>query len=431
MYGDFDEDLLAQWCELYDRFVTKDRHLLAKTINKCSREKLQQYLSPVQPNIAVFLVKTQTKITDDDRLTAYGYLQFLDGRFWNKPNWHLLNGFVEQSLNGSRYILTRMNEHPIARAIPEENRFKLDDALGDKRALQLRHHWQEVDLSSHLEMRRSDVFNVFIGNQNFVKIGLSPFAGIGDMNWQHDPTDKRGIDARIPFWCCSAKDEVSQLARLKDVLLAAREQQVNILLFPELAMTEALQAEISNWLMEYNAFEPIIRLVIAGTRHVIDVNERNAYSNRCTVFNPFGDIEWEQEKRQIFVLEADEAVKLFDIQVPAFEPTNQSERLVMRHTDLGILATPICLDFLCDPLWKLMPVDVFFVPAMSPNLKRFHDNCRLVGNERGAAAFVCNAQPNDKHKSVFAYRPEKDALQLKQQSSFLFTVDVDIDMNYD
>ncbi len=431
MYGDFDKDLLAQWCELYDRFVNKDRHRLATTINKCSPEKLQQCLSPDHPDIAVFLAKTKTKITDDDRLIAYGYLHFLDGRFWSQPNWHLLNGFVEQSLNGSRYILTRMNEHPIARAIPEKQRFKLDDTLGDKRALQLRHHWQAVDLSSRLEMRRSDVFNVFTGNQDFVKIGLSPFAGSDDMSWQHDPTDMRGIDARIPFWCCGAKDEAGQLDRLKDVLLAAREQQVHVLLFPELVMTETLQAEISNWLAKYNAFEPIIRLVIAGTRHVVDVNERNAYSNRCTAFNSFGDIEWEQEKRQMFVLEADEADKLFGIQVPAFEPTNQSESLVMRHTDLGIMATPICLDFLCDTQWKLMPVDVFFVPAMSRNLTRFHDNCRLVGSQRGAAVFVCNAQPNDKHKGVFAYRPTKDALQLKQQSSFLFTVDVDIDMNYD
>jgi predicted amidohydrolase len=431
MYGGFDEDLLAQWCELYDRFVIKDRHCLATTINKCSSEKLQRYLLSDQSGIATFLTETKNKISDDDYLIAYGYLLCLDRRLWNKPNWHLLNGFIEQSLNGSRYILTRIKEHPIARAIPEKHRFKFDDALGDKSALQLRHHWQEVDRSSQLEIRRSDVFNSFGSNQALVKIGLSPFAGIDDMNWQHDPTDERGNDARIPFWCDGAKDEAEQLKRLKQVLSAAHEQQVHILLFPELVMTETLQTEISNWLEKYNAFDPIIRLVIAGTRHVIDGNGRNAYSNRCTAFNPVGDIEWEQEKRQTFLLTADEAGKLFGIQAPAFEPTKQSQSLVMRHTDLGVIATPICLDFLCDPLWKDMPVDVFFVPAMSPNLKRFKDNCRMVGNERAAAAFICNAQTNDKQQSVLAYRPAKDDLDPTQQNLFLFTVEVDINVNYD
>lgn len=429
MFGDFDEDLLAQWCELYVRFVTDDTHRLVAAINNCGHERLQAFLSPVQIDIATFLAKT--KITGDDRLTVYGYLHFLDSQFWRKPHWHLLNGFIEQSLNGSRYVLVRRTEHPIARAIPEKMRFKPDNELGDKGVLQLRHHWQRVEFSIQLEMRRSDVFNVFTSDQTFVKIGLSPFADSDDMLWHHDATDKRGGDARIPFWCCDAKNEAEQLVRLKEVLSAAREQQVHILLFPELVMTNNLETALSDWLRQHNAFDPIIRLVIAGTRHVFDTKENNTYSNRCTVFNSFGDIEWEQEKCQPFLLTAEETNKFFSIQAPAFEPTQLSQRLVMRHTDLGVIATPICLDFFFDELWKVMPVDVFFVPAMSPNLTRFQDKCRAVGNSRRSAAFVCNAQTNDKQQSVFAYRPARDALQPKQQTLFLFTVEVDIDMNYD
>lgn len=431
MFGNFDKNLLEQWCELYERFVIKDRHRLAITLNQCTAVKLQRYLLCDQSSVAEFLTATKSKITDDDFLIAYGYLHCLDQLFWNKPSWHLLNGFIEQSINGSRYILTRMKEHPIARAIPARQRFKFDDALGDRGILKLRHHWRQVDRSCELEIRRSDVFNSFASNQSFVKIGLSPIAGIDDMNWQHDPTDARGGDGRIPFWCCGVKDHAEQSMRLKQVLSAAREQQVHILLFPELVMTEALQVEISNWLTDYNAFDPVIRLVIAGTRHVFDGSGNNAYSNRCTAFNLFGDIEWEQEKRQTFLLTADEASALFEIQAPAFEPTKQSQSLVMRHTDLGVIATPICLDFLCDPLWKDMPVDVFFVPAMSPNLIRFEDNCRRAGNERAAAAFVCNSQTNDEWQSVLAYRPAKDTLKPTQQNLFLFTVEVGINVNYD
>ncbi|MGZ8158674.1 MAG: hypothetical protein ACXWT1_19985 [Methylobacter sp.] len=427
MYGDFDEGLLAQWCELYDRFVIKDRQRLAAALSNCSSKKLQHYLLSISTDIVTFLAAAGK--SDDDYLTAYGYLRLLDERFWKKAL--PLDGFIEKSLNGSRYILKRTTEHPIAKAIPEKNRFKLDDVLGTKGLLQLHHHWQEVYYSIELEMRRSDVFDTFTEtHQRRLKIGLSPFAGQVDMLWRHDPDDTRGVDDRIPFWCHGAKDENTLWDRLSAVLKSAREQQVHILILPELVMTEALQIKLGDWLEEYNAFEPIIRLVIAGTRHVTDAKERNSYSNRCTVFNHIGDIEWEQDKCQPFQLTAEEANKFFNIQSPAFEPTQLSQRLVMRHTALGRVATPICLDFLCDELWKIMPVDVFFVPAMSPNLKRFEDNSRAVGNMWGSAVFVCNAQTYKAQQAVLAYRPEKDdVLRPEGKASFLFTVNVDIDMN--
>ncbi|MGZ8161189.1 MAG: hypothetical protein ACXWT4_20655 [Methylobacter sp.] len=428
MDGDFDDSLLAQWCELYVRFVIKDRQRLASVVNQCSREKLHRYFLSTPPDIATFLAATGK--TDNDYLTAYGYLYFFDELFWKKPHPHLLNGFIEISLKGSRYILTRIAEHPIAKAIPEKKRFKRDDALGIKGLLKLHHHWQEVAFSTELEIRRSEVFNVFKVDQASVKIGLSPFACLDDMDWRFDQEDVRGVDDRIPFWCNGAKNEAELLERLISVLAAAYEQQVHILLFPELVMTETLQTELRDWLAQHNAFKPIILLVIAGTRHVIDSSEHNLYSNRCTVFNHIGDIEWEQEKRQPFLLTAEEASKIFDTQSPAFEPTQLSLRLVMRHTALGRIATPICLDFLCDESWKIMPADVFLVPAMSSGLSRFEDNCRAVGNAWGAAAFVCNAQPEKGLKAVYAYLPTKDALQPKEQAPFLFTVKVNIDMNY-
>lgn len=345
----------------------------------------------------------------------------------------MLDGFIEKSLNGSRYILTRTAKHPIAKAIPEKMRFKHDETLGTKGLIQLRHHWQEVELSTELEIRRSEVFDVFTTDQTGLKIGLSPFAGLSDMIWRHDPEDERAIDGRIPFWCEGAKDENALWERLSSVLSSAYEQQVQILLFPELVMTETLQTKLRVWFTRHNAFEPIIRLIIAGTRHVIGTSGRNVYSNRCTVFNHIGDIEWEQEKRQPFLLTAEEAGKLFSIQSPAFEPTQLSRRLVMRHTALGRIATPICLDFLCDELWKTMPVDVFFVPAMTSGLSRFKDNCRAVGNKGNSAAFICNAWSEKELKTVQAYLPTKDDFQPKpkEQVPFLFIVEVNLDMNYD
>jgi len=427
MYGDFDENLLAQWCELYERFVIKDRQRLAGVIRFCRSERLNEYRL-TKHNISLLL--TKPTLEDDDYLSAYGCLYVLGRRFGNKPHPHSLNGFIEVSLNGSRYILAHLAEHPIAKAIPKNKRFKRNAEIGVNGVLGLRHQWQAVERSAEITISRSDVFDVLMAaSLKHVKIGLSPFAGIDDMIWRCDAEDER--DGSIPFWCDGAQDEQALWERLSAVLMKAHEQQVHVLLLPELVMTEVLQMKLGDWLVQHNAFEPNIRLVVGGTRHVIDSNGNNVYSNRCTVLNHCGEIEWEQEKRQPFDLTAEQANDFFGIQSPAFEPTRLSRQLVMRHTALGRIATPICLDFLCDGLWQIMPVDIYFVPVMSKGLSRFNDSCRTVGNIWGAAAFGCNVRMDGGWQaSMFAYRPAKDDLEPKEQNPSLFIVEVDIDMNY-
>ncbi len=266
MYENIDDDLLAQWCQLYVRFVIKDQQRLAALLTVCNSEKLQRCLSSPLTDIATFLVKTE--ISDDDFLTAYGYLHVLDSRFWQKPHPHLLDGCIESSLNGSRYVLTRIAEHPIAKAIPEELRFKRNNNLGTTGLLNLRYHWQEMEHSTELEMRRSNVFDMFTElADNRLNVGLSPFADHSQMIWQHDPDNARGVDNRVPFRCSGAKNQTGLQERLMTVLVAARQQQVHILLLPELVMTETLQKALSDWLEKHNAFEPIIRLIIAGIKN--------------------------------------------------------------------------------------------------------------------------------------------------------------------
>ncbi|MCX7093290.1 MAG: hypothetical protein NTY50_07580 [Methylobacter sp.] len=425
MYGDFDDNLLMQWCELYDRFVTKDRQRLAAVVRFCSKRRLDEHRLKSHDILSLL---TKSTLEDDDYLSAYGCLSVLDRLFWHKHPPQLLNGVIEVPLKGTRYILTCVAEHPIAKAIPKNQRFQLNAEIGVNHVLCLRHQWQAIEHSAKIDMSRSEVFDVFVASsQKQVNIGLSPFAGIGDMSWRYGA--EKMHDGSIPFWCDGAQNEDALWERLCLVLAAARERKVHILLFPELVMTEVLQTKLRAWLLQYNAFEPIIRLVVAGTRHVIDVGGHNAYANRCTVLNHCGGIEWEQEKRQPFVMTVEEASEFFGIQSSASEFTQLSQYLIMRHTALGRMATPICLDFLCDDQWKLMPVDVYLVPAMSAGLSRFRDTCRTVGNLWGAAAFVCNVPMDDERHSVLAYRPAKDALQIEKESPSLFIVKVDIDMN--
>jgi hypothetical protein len=70
---------------------------------------------------------------------------------------------------------------------------------------------------------------------------------------------------------------------------------------------------------------------------------------------------------------------------------------------------------------------------MSQGLSRFADNSRIVGNQWGAAVFVCNAQPaqlaEDATKAVYTYLPTKATNTLSQLSPYLFTLKIDIAMN--
>ncbi|KJV06678.1 hypothetical protein [Methylocucumis oryzae] len=193
-------------------------------------------------------------------------------------------------------------------------------------------------------------------------------------------------------------------------------------------MTEALLTVIQAWLLQHNAFEPVIRLIVAGSRHIHHGNKRNEFSNCCTVLNAFGDIEWQQEKRQPFNLTEREAHNLLNHKQAAFEPTQLANTVTLRLTALGLTATPICLDFFHDSLWKDLPIQVLLVPAMSPNLKRFHRHCANVGEHHLSSAFICNAEPNNKDKAVYAYIPSKQGLTIAGDLP-LFTVEIEIDMN--
>ncbi len=420
----FNNKTFAQWCELYIRIVVRDGQRLAQIIQSCSQKNFQAYLYATSDISSVLTAELNS---DKSYLTAYACLHEFDAKFWQNPHPFLLNGIIEQKFANNRYILVRNDESPIAKAVAKKNRFKMDNQLGSEGTLNLIHRWQEVQTATIIDIKPSIVFNTFI-KRKAIKIGLSPFAGCDDMLWQYDVNDMRG-DGEVPFWCAGAKNEATLSQRLTDVLNIAYQQKIDILLFPELIMTETLENQIATWLRDNNGFEPVIRLVVAGSRHVHQQEQNNSYRNCCTVFNQIGDIEWQQEKRQPFRLAAKEAKSLLNIKQESFEPTCLSNTMSIRHTLLGNVATPICLDFIQDEFWAKLPINLFLVPAMSPNLKRFEDACKNAGARWQASAFVCNAKPSDNDKSVLAYIPSKQQPNLTLEQTFLFTVEVKVDMN--
>ncbi len=321
-------------------------------------------------------------------------------------------------------MLVSNNESAILRAIPNNKRFKPDNELGDHRFLNLKYNWRPVENSTEIDYAASVALDFLLDPlRRSVRIGLSPLADNTEMNWDCDEADRRGPAGDVPFWCCGAKNEPNLLERLEKVLALARENAVNILIFPELVMTETLQTRLIEILVRDAFAPPVVRLIVAGTRHV---HADGTFSNRCTVFNHVGEVEWIQDKRQPFTLSAKEAQAKFGPACPgAFEPAKTGDGLTMRKTALGIVASPICLDFIRDSAWDAMPVQLFLVPAMSDGLSRFQERCRQLG-KKGAAAFICNASPKNPH---VVYQPPKHQPDVTQLSELLFIVDVDIEMN--
>lgn len=409
----FDEALLKSWCQLYKKFIINNGQHLANIINSEPAQSLQSYLMvAIDLKIINELLK-KSEFENSDYLNAYGQLKALESTFK-----HPLNPPIV-SLD-TCYMLVYSEQHPIIKAIPESLRFQADKDIGNDAILSLRYQWVNIG-RSQLSFNHSDAFD---GLKKTLTIALSPIASYQDMNWQHK--DKY-------FWCSDAKDEQALESRIIEVLKMAYQRGVGMLLFPELVMTKNLQQKISVWLKQYNAFEPMICLVVAGTRHVFIEHEK--YANRCTVLNCIGDVLWEQDKSQRFELTADIAQALLNVDSAVFEPSHFTEKFVICRTELGRIATPICLDFIkADGLWQKLAIDIFLVPSMSSGLSRFELSSKLAGNRWGSAVFVCNTKPDDTKpdydkNAVHVYLPQKKTKEPTKLSPYLFIKEVDIDMN--
>jgi len=113
----------------------------------------------------------------------------------------------------------------------------------------------------------------------------------------------------------------------------------------------------------------------------------------------------------------------------AFEPTIAGYTIALRESMAGRLLTPICLDFIDDPLWAELGADIFLAPAMSAGLSRFRDTAKRLGGRHGAASFVCNAATTGKERLV-NYLPLRDAPAADlAPGGRLFTIDVKIMCN--
>ncbi len=273
--------------------------------------------------------------------------------------------------------------------------FKSDDELSYAKEFDFKFHWFAQD---RLEGYQAQVIRkpMFVNKRKggMLRIGIATHLFQQELE-VHCPYPSRPKLARV-----SLKNEAVTKDRLVEVVNAAAQSNVEILLFPELSLTpsilDALQA-----LLRAGTNGP--KLVVAGSMHVdaLDSERVDSFANRAYVLSEFGQILYVQDK-----------INLFHLDNGTHEP-GTSESLI-RLLDLGgfRVATPICIDFFSEKPWPplLKLASLHLVPAMSKNLARFIETAKRCSGHNRAITAVANAHPYkyEENQGFLVYLPIRE-----------------------
>ncbi|MFW9882198.1 MAG: nitrilase-related carbon-nitrogen hydrolase, partial [Candidatus Thorarchaeota archaeon] len=189
------------------------------------------------------------------------------------------------------------------------------------------------------------------------------------------------------------------LNKVKDMVKAAYNNEVNILIFPEMTIDlnygQFLEG-LSNFAKEYNMY------IIPGSFHNLETNQ-----NISMVIGPEG-IVWEQEKHIPAVIHF--GTKKFEesIKVNIFP-----RKTIVCNTEFGRIAIIICRDFLDMDLRVELknfepPIDLIFNPAFTPvtaDFKAAHFDAR-----RSIYAYCFFVNVAEYGESLI-YTPEKERIE--------------------
>jgi len=200
-----------------------------------------------------------------------------------------------------------------------------------------------------------------------------------------------------------------EIARVIDTRLKeCINENVHIVVFPELSIDEDLRKHISNWLKTNNRDMKII-MVIAGSYHILQDKREAKYENSCIVYRFDGKELWEQKKMNRFQLDEEDikelrAFKWSGLQsfIKLFRASDRrgeehieiSDTLVLYDSPIGRMAVAICLDFIVKENVRLLldpQVNIVFLPTMSFSLKKMKSTNFTLGNFGAASVFCANS----------------------------------------
>ncbi|MCU0287550.1 MAG: hypothetical protein MUF15_14290, partial [Acidobacteria bacterium] len=210
---------------------------------------------------------------------------------------------------------------------------------------------------------------------------------------------------KTPYWFNKIINiEEAKIWLVEKILQPCIQKEVDILVLPELSIDKSLLDFLKSWLKINNNNEklssgnPRLLLIVAGSFHFKDDKQKRF--NVATVLNHAGDILWIQNKLKRFSFDQDDIQKNPELQTllktssaGGYESIYETNAICIADTPIGRISVCICIDFFHkDHLEAYLQseVNMFLVPAMSPQNIRFLQNAGIFARDNLASSFVSN-----------------------------------------
>jgi predicted amidohydrolase len=258
------------------------------------------------------------------------------------------------------------------------------------------------------------------------RIAVTPFmtdlvVDIDSMKDKWPPTEK------TPYWFKKIKNiEEAKQYLVEKILIPCLDNDVDVLVLPELSIDESLLIFLKDWLRLNNrervsSGSPGLLLIAAGSFHFEDRRETNKRFNVATVLNHAGDILWTQNKIKRFSFDQSDIQKQPELQTlldtssaGGYECIEETDTIICADTPIGRISICICIDFFhpdhLEAYWHTN-ANVFLVAAMSSQNTRFLQNAVIFARDNLASIFVSN--------SGYAAKKENSGIN-KEGASFYF-----------
>lgn len=259
---------------------------------------------------------------------------------------------------------------------------------------------------------------------NKLTIALSPYdSGFEPELMTYQETDQGAIPFR---YVRIKKPELSDVkSKLEAILTAAKDQGVDVLVFPELTVDHDALTLIVNFLAHNNSPDQL-KLVVAGSFH--RERDEGGFVNLASMLDWQGNVVWQHRKLQPYSLLSGEIAKspnvkrirsLFKARAGKHVEENirTSHPLAFVDTPIGRMATLICLDYLSGNVSQAIGrvgCHYLWVPLMTTSIDTFKSHAKdqygakhHVLSACSASVSCCEMIRGKEYSLSFLYAPSK------------------------
>lgn len=333
-------------------------------------------------------------------------------------------------ING--YIITSKPPNPIYNALPKEVAVRAYYGTGLHNFMDIfkyisviKHANLKINLIKDERLKKTRRYMNRRLRKGF-RIAITPF--MKNLVFKFDSLkDKWSQTEETPYWFKKIENiEEAERYLVERILIPCHENEVDILVLPELSIDESLLIFLKDWLKLHNrqrvsSGNSGLLLIAAGSFHFKDKKEKYKRFNVATVLNHAGEILWTQNKIKRFSFDQGDIQKQPELQTllktssaGGYEGIDETDTICCVDTPIGRISVCICIDFFHpDHLeaYRLTNTNVFLVPAMSPQNTRFLQNAVIFARDNLASSFVSN--------SGYAAKKENSGIH-KEGASFYF-----------